>query len=111
PVISQESRTRIEKLIAAGIGEGGVAKVEGRGKKVAGFEQGSFLFPTVLENVGPLGEVARTEIFGPVLGLVALGSLEEAVELVNKARYGNMACVFTSSGAAARTFRHDVVAG
>jgi malonate-semialdehyde dehydrogenase (acetylating)/methylmalonate-semialdehyde dehydrogenase len=111
PVISQQSQARIEKLIAAGIGEGGVARVEGRGRKVAGFEQGSFLFPTVLENVSPLGEIARTEIFGPVLGLVALDSLEEAIELVNKARYGNMACVFTSSGAAARKFRHEVVAG
>jgi len=46
-----------------------------------------------------------------VLSLVAVGSLEEAVRLVNKARYGNMACLFTSSGAAARTFRHEVVAG
>jgi malonate-semialdehyde dehydrogenase (acetylating)/methylmalonate-semialdehyde dehydrogenase len=111
PVISRKSQARIEKLIAAGIGEGGVARVEGRGRKVGGFENGAFLFPTVLENVAPLGEIARTEIFGPVLGLIALDSLEEAVELVNKAPYGNMACLFTSSGAAARTFRHEVVAG
>jgi len=111
PVISRESQARIEKVIEAGIGEGGVPRVEGRGRKVAGFENGSFLFPTVIENVGPLGEVASTEIFGPVLGLVALDSLEDAIELVNRARYGNMACLFTSSGAAARTFRHEVVAG
>jgi malonate-semialdehyde dehydrogenase (acetylating)/methylmalonate-semialdehyde dehydrogenase len=111
PVISRESQARIEKLIAAGIGEGGTARVEGRGKKVARFEQGSFLFPTVLEDLSPLGELARTEIFGPVLGLIAINTLEEAVELVNRAPYGNMACLFTSSGAAARTFRHEVVAG
>jgi malonate-semialdehyde dehydrogenase (acetylating)/methylmalonate-semialdehyde dehydrogenase len=111
PVISRDSQSRIEGLISAGVGEGGLARVEGRGRTVSGFEQGYFVFPTVLENVAPLGEVARTEIFGPVLSLVALDSLEEAVRLVNTARYGNMACLFTSSGAAARTFRHEVVAG
>ena len=102
PVISRKSQARIEKLIAAGISEGSVARVEGRGRKVSGLENGSFLFPTVLENVAPLGEIARTEIFGPVLGLIAVDSLEEAIALVNKARYGNMACLYTSSGAAAR---------
>ncbi len=111
PVISRKSQARIESLIAAGIDEGGVARVDGRGRKVRGFENGSFVFPTVLENLPPHGEIARTEIFGPVLGLIAVDSLEEAIELVNKARYGNMACLFTSSGAAARTFRHDVLAG
>ncbi len=111
PVISRESQTRIERLIETGIGGGATARVEGRGRKVAGFEEGNFVFPTVLENVAPLGEIARTEIFGPVLGLVALDSLEEAIQLINKAPYGNMACLFTSSGAAARMFRHDTLAG
>ncbi|MBS0204196.1 MAG: CoA-acylating methylmalonate-semialdehyde dehydrogenase [Planctomycetes bacterium] len=111
PVISRKSQARIEKLIAAGIREGGVARVEGRGRKASGLANGSFVFPTVLDNVAPQGEIARTEIFGPVLGLIAVDSLEEAIELVNNARYGNMACLFTSSGAAARTFRHDVAAG
>lgn len=111
PVISRDSQTRIERLIDQGIGAGATARLEGRGRKVAGYEAGNFLFPTILENVAPLGEIARTEIFGPVLGLVALDSLDEAVDLINKAPYGNMACLFTSSGAAARKFRHDVVAG
>jgi malonate-semialdehyde dehydrogenase (acetylating)/methylmalonate-semialdehyde dehydrogenase len=111
PVISQSSQSRIEGLIAAGAGDGATVRVDGRGRTVTDFERGNFLFPTVIEGVPPLGEVARTEIFGPVLGLVALESLEEAVRLVNTARYGNMACLFTSSGAAARRFRHEVVAG
>lgn len=111
PVISRKSQARIERLVAAGIDEGGVARVEGRGRKVKGLENGSFVFPTVLENVAPLGEIARTEIFGPVLGLIAVGSLEEAIALVNKASYGNMASLFTTSGAAAQTFRHEVAAG
>lgn len=111
PVISQKSQTRIEQLIAAGIEEGAVARVDGRGRKVSGYENGSFHFPTILENVAPLGEIACTEIFGPVLGMISVGSLKEAIELVNVARYGNTACLFTSSGAAARMFRHEVAAG
>jgi malonate-semialdehyde dehydrogenase (acetylating)/methylmalonate-semialdehyde dehydrogenase len=111
PVISRASQTRIEGLIAKGAGEGGTVRVDGRGRQVADFEQGNFLFPSIIEGLAPLGEIATTEIFGPVLGLVAVESLEEAVHLVNTARYGNMACLFTSSGAAARKFRHEVVAG
>jgi malonate-semialdehyde dehydrogenase (acetylating)/methylmalonate-semialdehyde dehydrogenase len=111
PVISRDSQQRIEELVTAGLAEGGAARIEGRGRKVAGYEQGFFIHPTVLDHVAPLGKIARTEIFGPILGLVAVDSLEEAVRLVNTARYGNMACLFTSSGAAARTFRHEVVAG
>lgn len=111
PVISRQSQLRIEQLIAAGIGEGCVARVDGRGRKVSGFENGSFLFPTVLDIVAPRGKIARTEIFGPVLGLIAVDTLEEAIGLVNESRYGNMACLFTSSGEAARKFRHEVAVG
>jgi malonate-semialdehyde dehydrogenase (acetylating)/methylmalonate-semialdehyde dehydrogenase len=111
PVISRESQSRIEGLIARGVSEGSVPRVEGRGRKVSGYDGGYFVFPTVLDEVAPLGEIARTEIFGPVLSLASVEKLEDAVGLVNQARYGNMACLFTSSGAAARTFRHDVVAG
>lgn len=115
PVISGESRLRIERLIATGMNEGARPRVDGRARKVSGFDRrfdgGFFVFPTVLEDVAPLGEIARTEIFGPVLSLVSVENLEQAVRLVNEARYGNMACLFTSSGAAARTFRHEVVAG
>ncbi len=110
PVISRKSQYADRYLIVRWIAEGCVARVDGRGRKVHGFENGAFVFPTVLENLPPQGEIARTEIFGPVLGLIAVDSLEEAIELVNNARYGNMACLFTSSGAAARKFRHDVVA-
>jgi malonate-semialdehyde dehydrogenase (acetylating)/methylmalonate-semialdehyde dehydrogenase len=57
------------------------------------------------------GEVFKTEIFGPVLGLIHVDSLDEAIELVNSHRYGNMACIFTSSGDAARRFRYEANAG
>jgi malonate-semialdehyde dehydrogenase (acetylating)/methylmalonate-semialdehyde dehydrogenase len=111
PVISQPSKARIESLIAKGVEEGASALVDGRGKVVKGYEGGSFIHPTVLSGVQPDGEVIRTEIFGPVLGLVHLDTVEEAIALVNRGNYGNMACLFTGSGAAARQFRHDTEAG
>lgn len=111
PVISHASKGRIEALIAKGAQEGAEIVVDGRGKKVRGYEQGSFLFPTVLSDLNLEGELIRTEVFGPVLGLVHLNTVEEAIELVNSGQYGNMACMFTGSGAAARKFRHDAEAG
>jgi malonate-semialdehyde dehydrogenase (acetylating)/methylmalonate-semialdehyde dehydrogenase len=111
PVISAESKARIENLIAKGEQEGAKVLVDGRGRKAPGYEDGFFVFPTVLDNVPPSGEIARTEIFGPVLSLMHAESVEEAIRLVNDRRYGNMACLFTSSGAAARQFRYEVQAG
>ena len=111
PVISAESKARIEGLIAKGQQEGAKVLVDGRGRKVSGYDEGYFVFPTVLDNVPAQGEIARTEIFGPVLSLMHAQSVEEAIRLVNDRSYGNMACLFTSSGAAARRFRSEVQAG
>ena len=111
PVISPESGTRIEGLIQRATDEGARVLVDGRNARIPGFERGSFLRPTVLDQVPPGGELARTEVFGPVLGLMHADTLEAAIELVNRNRYGNMACLFTRSGAAARRFRYEVDAG
>ncbi len=111
PVISHASKQRIESLIAKGAQEGAEIVVDGRGKTVPGYEKGSFVYPTVLSDLNPQGELIRTEVFGPVLGMVHLNTVDEAIELVNSGQYGNMACLFTSSGAAARKFRHDAQAG
>lgn len=111
PVISRNSQSRIESMIGRGCDEGSIVRVDGRGRKVSGHEDGYFVFPTVLEDVSPLSEIARTEVFGPVLSLIHADNLDEAIRLINEGRYGNMACLFTSSGAAARKFRHDVIAG
>jgi malonate-semialdehyde dehydrogenase (acetylating)/methylmalonate-semialdehyde dehydrogenase len=67
--------------------------------------------PTILDQVPPDAEAARTEIFGPVLSLMHAGSIEEAIALVNGRKYGNMACIFTRDGGYARRFRHEVNAG
>jgi malonate-semialdehyde dehydrogenase (acetylating)/methylmalonate-semialdehyde dehydrogenase len=85
--------------------------VDGRGARIPGYEGGHFVRPTILRGVPPTGEVAQTEIFGPVLGLIHVNTVDEALTLVNSGRYGNMACLFTSSGAAARQFRYEAQAG
>ncbi|MBD1997818.1 CoA-acylating methylmalonate-semialdehyde dehydrogenase [Leptolyngbya sp. FACHB-541] len=110
-VISAESKARIEKLIQRGAEEGAKVLVDGRRPQIPGYEQGHFVRPTILQDVPPTGEIAQTEIFGPVLGLIHLDTIEEAIALVNRGQYGNMACLFTSSGAAARKFRYEVEAG
>jgi malonate-semialdehyde dehydrogenase (acetylating)/methylmalonate-semialdehyde dehydrogenase len=111
PVISAESRTRIEGLIAKTEREGARVLVDGRGAKVEGYEEGFFVFPTILDEVPPAGESARTEIFGPVLSLMHAASIDQAIEFVNQRSYGNMACIFTTDGANARRFRYEVNAG
>ena len=111
PVISSQSKARIEELIQQGADEGVKVLVDGRNPKVSGYEQGNFIRPTILQNVDPNSEIARTEIFGPVLGLMHLETIEDAIALVNSGQWGNMACLFTSSGAAARQFRYEAEAG
>src|SRR5690606_39816605 len=108
PVITPQSRERIERLIAQGVDEGAKLVVDGRGKTVPGYEAGNWVFPTILEDVNPRGEIAHTEIFGPVLSTMHARTLDEAIALVNDRAYGNMACIFTSSGAHARQFRSEI---
>ena len=85
--------------------------MDGRKAAVNGYEKGHFIRPTVLTDVDPAGELARTEVFGPVLSLMRADSVEAAIDLVNRSAYGNMACLFTSSGAAARQFRYETRVG
>ncbi len=111
PVISAQSRAAIEHAIQQAADEGASLLVDGRRPAIAGYEQGHFVRPTVLQDIDPDSELARTEIFGPVLGLLHVASIEEAIALTNSGQYGNMACLFTSSGAAARQFRYEAQVG
>ena len=111
PVISAEARERIGGLVERGASEGAKVLVDGRERGVDGFENGYFMHPTILDEVNPRGELAGIEIFGPVLSLMHAETVDEAIDMVNDRRYGNQACLFTSSGAAARAFRNRVVAG
>lgn len=111
PVITLESKERIEKLIQTGIDEGAELLLDGRDIQVTGFEDGYFIGPTILGNVSPESQAYKTEIFGPVLSIINVETLEDAIDLINNNRYGNSACIFTRSGAAARKFRHNTLAG
>jgi len=111
PVITAESKTRITDLIALGIDEGATALLDGRNTNVPGFDNGNFLSPTILENVNLNKKLIKTEIFGPVMSLISMKSIEEAIAFVNSGNYGNMACLFTGNGASARKFRNEADAG
>ncbi len=98
-------------MIDQGVAEGASLLVDGRRASIPGYERGYFVRPTILQDVPPAGAVAGTEIFGPVLGLIHVSSVEGAIRLVNSGQYGNMACLFTRDGAAARQFRYEAQAG
>jgi malonate-semialdehyde dehydrogenase (acetylating)/methylmalonate-semialdehyde dehydrogenase len=111
PVINAASKDRVEQLIGLGLQEGAAIPVDGRGAFIKGYEGGYFVRPTILSDVPRGSEIAKTEIFGPVLSLMHVNTVDEAIELVNSGQYGNQASLFTSSGNAARRFRYEAEAG
>ncbi|WKZ42505.1 MAG: CoA-acylating methylmalonate-semialdehyde dehydrogenase [Anaerolineales bacterium] len=111
PVINAASKARVESLIGLGVKEGATVPVDGRGVSIKGYESGNFVRPTILADVPRGSEIAKTEIFGPVLSLMHVETVDEAIELVNGGQYGNQASLFTSSGSAARKFRYEAEAG
>jgi malonate-semialdehyde dehydrogenase (acetylating) / methylmalonate-semialdehyde dehydrogenase len=111
PVITPESRDRIAGIIHSSTAAGAKILVDGRQPQIPGYEQGNFIRPTILQDLDPTSAIAQTEIFGPVLSVMHLESLDAAIAAINQSPYGNMACLFTSSGAAARKFRCQAEAG
>lgn len=111
PVITKESRARVENLVDKAVSEGAKVLLDGRNATISGFEKGNFIKPTILEGLPLGGEVIRTEIFGPVMSLIELKTVDDVLNFINNGHYGNMACLFTSSGANARKFRSLANAG
>ncbi len=111
PLINKASQQRVEQLIGLGANEGANVCVDGRGVKVKGYENGSFIRPTIISDVQPGSEIWKTEIFGPVLSLMHVNNIDDAIKLANSGVYGNQASLFTTSGNAARRFRYEVDAG
>jgi malonate-semialdehyde dehydrogenase (acetylating)/methylmalonate-semialdehyde dehydrogenase len=111
PVISSQSKLRIETLIHRGASDGARVVVDGRGTSVPAHEKGNFVKPTILDGVPSDSELVDTEIFGPVLSLVHAQDMDDALSFLQRSRYGNQASLFTSSGAAARRFRYEAPAG
>ena len=109
PVITSESKQRVERMIAQGKDEGATIVVDGRNAGIRG--NGNFLRPTVLDGLPPSSKLMDTEIFGPVLSTIHASTLDEAVAILARSAYGNQASIFTTSGAAARKFRYEAPAG
>lgn len=111
PVISRESQTRIESLVERALQDGARALIDGRRPPMADRLRGSFVAPTVLADLPLTSEVARTEVFGPVLSLHQVNDIDAAIAIVNSGTYGNQASLFTTSGASARKFRYEAEVG
>jgi malonate-semialdehyde dehydrogenase (acetylating)/methylmalonate-semialdehyde dehydrogenase len=111
PVISKQALERIEGLIEQGVKEGAKLELDGRRPKVAGYEKGNFVAPTIFSGVKANHKIYTTEIFGPVLVIMSVDTLDEAIEVVNRNPFGNGTGIFTQSGAAARKFQSDIDVG
>jgi malonate-semialdehyde dehydrogenase (acetylating)/methylmalonate-semialdehyde dehydrogenase len=107
PVISEQARTRIVGYIDNGLR---TSKLVADGRKNVPSE-GTFLGPTVFDGVDPESPLARDEIFGPVLAIVRVPTLDDAIRVANRSDYGNASTIFTQSGAAAQKFAHSIEAG
>ena len=112
PLVTKPHFEKVKGYVARGIEEGATLVVDGRGVKVpAGYEQGYFLGACLFDNVKPNMVIYKEEIFGPVLGVVRVKTLEEAMQLINAHEYGNGTCIFTRDGEAARYFTDHILVG
>jgi malonate-semialdehyde dehydrogenase (acetylating)/methylmalonate-semialdehyde dehydrogenase len=111
PVISPQSKERIEGLIASAEEEGATILLDGRGFKPEKYPNGNWVGPTIITNVKPHMKCYKEEIFGPVLVCLNVDSLDEAVDLINANEYGNGVAIFTRSGATATAFQKNIEAG
>jgi malonate-semialdehyde dehydrogenase (acetylating)/methylmalonate-semialdehyde dehydrogenase len=109
PLVSCAARDRVRGWIDRG--ESGGANVVVDGRDVEAAPEGAFVGPTILDGVSPEMEIAQEEVFGPVLTVIPAATLDEAIEIINRSRFGNGTSIFTESGAAVRRFRHEVEAG
>jgi malonate-semialdehyde dehydrogenase (acetylating)/methylmalonate-semialdehyde dehydrogenase len=111
PVVSKGSLDRILGHVEKGLEQGAEILLDGRDVVVDGNPDGYFIGPTIFTNVSPEMDIARDEIFGPVLGIIRVADFDEAVDFIHQSPYGNAASIFTSSGKWAREFKYRVRAG
>ncbi|KAM0332512.1 hypothetical protein ACHAQA_002795 [Verticillium albo-atrum] len=111
PVISPQSKERIEALIQSAEDEGATILLDGRGFTPAKYPNGNWVAPTIISNVTPQMKCYTEEIFGPVLVCLNVETLDDAIELINKNEYGNGTAIFTRSGPTAETYRRNIEAG
>src|ERR1051326_9036431 len=111
PVITGQHRDRVLGLVAGSEREGAKVIADGRGVKVSEAPNGFYIAPTIVDLVQNEMTIAKEEVFGPVLNVMRMDDLDQAIEIANNSSYGNGAAIFTNSGKAAREFKHRVKAG
>ena len=111
PLVTAAARDKVVGYIDDGVAAGARLVVDGRGLRVAGNEDGYFVGGTLFDNVTPQMRIYKEEIFGPVLCVVRVNSLEQAMQLINDHEYGNGTCIFTRDGEAARLFCDEIEVG
>ncbi|WP_458131928.1 CoA-acylating methylmalonate-semialdehyde dehydrogenase [Pseudomonas sp. R3-41] len=111
PLVTAAARDKVLGYIDDGVAAGATVVVDGRGFKVAGNEEGYFVGGTLFDRVTPEMRIYKEEIFGPVLCVVRVNSLEEAIQLINDHEYGNGTCIFTRDGESARLFCDEIEVG
>jgi malonate-semialdehyde dehydrogenase (acetylating) / methylmalonate-semialdehyde dehydrogenase len=111
PLVTRAHRDKVKSYVDAGVDAGARLVVDGRGLTIAGSENGFFLGPSLFDHVTPEMTIYQDEIFGPVLVVVRVETLDEAIQLVNRNPYGNGVAIFTSSGGAAHRFEEEIEVG
>ncbi|WP_150461565.1 CoA-acylating methylmalonate-semialdehyde dehydrogenase [Nesterenkonia ebinurensis] len=111
PLITPASKDRVKRIVTEAESDGAAVVVDGRDLVVEGKEEGFFVGPTVLDRVKEEMSAYQEEIFGPVLAVVRVDSLEDAIRVINSNPYGNGTAIFTGSGNVARTFKRGVTVG
>lgn len=111
PVISTRAKARVIDLINSGVEQGAELLLDGREVQVAGYEQGNFVGPTIFNQVTTEMRIYKEEIFGPVLAIIHVDTLEQAIQLINTNPFGNGVGLFTQSGSTARTFQNQIDIG
>lgn len=110
-IISKQAKERIENFITEAQNQGATILVDGRNATVKGCENGFYVGPTIIDHVTPQMRVAGEEIFGPVLSIIRVKDIDQAIEIENSSNYGNAAAVFTQSGGMARYLADHANAG
>jgi malonate-semialdehyde dehydrogenase (acetylating)/methylmalonate-semialdehyde dehydrogenase len=111
PLIRQAAKDRVVNYIEKGISQGAKLELDGRTTVVEGYDKGNFLGPTIFSQVTPEMDIYTDEIFGPVLSIFEMDTLDEAITFVNKNPYGNGTAIFTSSGVSAHQFKNEIDIG
>ncbi|MBA3059812.1 MAG: CoA-acylating methylmalonate-semialdehyde dehydrogenase [Gammaproteobacteria bacterium] len=111
PLVTQQHLDKVRGYVDQGVAEGATLVVDGRGIKVPGHEAGYFMGACLFDHVKPGMTIYQDEIFGPVLGVMRVATLQDAMDLINAHEYGNGTCIFTRDGEAARYFSDHILVG